>query len=136
MRMQLRHVLATLLIIGIATAAHAAGRSSSTVRIPGTYSNLRYNEDSGDLLGIEIKIVPVAGERLQAVVLASEGEPAPLVVVDVQRNGNTLSFRVPGDESWSFRGTVSAKALKGTITYGTGTRTPVTLLRGCGYWDR
>jgi len=41
-------------------------RSAAAVRIPGTYSNLEMNEDGGDLLGMEIKIVPI-GVRYQGV---------------------------------------------------------------------
>jgi hypothetical protein len=133
---RLKNVLATLLILGVATAALAAAPRLTAVRIAGTYSDLRYNDESGDLLGMEVKIVPVAGGRWQAAILVSEGEPAPLVVIDVQANGRTISFQVPGEGGWSFRGTIAAKSLKGVITYGNGTTKSVTLPRGCGYWDR
>lgn len=116
----------------------AAPAASRDVKVTGTYSNLEYNEEGGDLLGIEIKIVPVAGGRLQAAVLVSEGEPAPLVLVDVRVSGRSISFKIPAniDDAWTFQGTISAKALKGTITYSSGTKEEVTLPRRCGYWDR
>lgn len=99
---------------------------------------LESNEEGGALLGIEIKFVPVAGGRLQAAVLVSEGEPAPMVLVDVRVDGRSISFKVPAniDDTWTFQGTISAKALKGTIKYSSGTKEEVTLPRRCGYWDR
>lgn len=137
-RMQLRNALVMILILSLCTHIHAAALSSQVVRIAGTYSDLRYNEESGDLIGMEVKLVPVVGERLQAVIVVSEGEPAPLVVVNVQRKERTVSFRVSGngDAGWSFQGIVSLTSLKGTVTYGNGVRRTVTLRRGCGYWDR
>jgi hypothetical protein len=62
----------------------AAPRRHAAVQLAGTYSNLEYNEEGGDLLGIEIKIVPAPHERFQAAVLVSEGAPSSLFVVDVK----------------------------------------------------
>jgi hypothetical protein len=106
-------------------------------RVPGTYSNLQFNEDGGDLLGMEIKIVPI-GDHFQAVVLVSEGEPQPMVVVVVSVHGNSLGFSVPGKDrtSWKFSGQVSPKSLTGTISYAQGGVEKVVLPRQCGYWDR
>jgi len=110
--------------------------SQQSIRLPGTFSNLNYNEDGGDLLGLEIKIVPVVGERYQAAVIVSNGEPQPMRVVDVRVNGRTISFEVRDDDaSWSFTGTVSTQSLKGTITHRRGGKEAVTLRRGCGYWE-
>jgi hypothetical protein len=40
------------------------------------------------------------------------------------------------DDSWGFRGTVSAGALDGMITYASGVKEHVRLARRCGYWDK
>jgi hypothetical protein len=137
MRMTL--AVALMVLVSATPNAIASPASSRDVKVTGTYSNLEYNEEGGDVLGIEIKIVP-AGGRLQGAVLVSEGEPATMVLVDVRVNGRSISFKVPAatnaDHAWSFQGTISTKALKGTITYSSGMKEELTLPRRCGYWDR
>jgi hypothetical protein len=137
MRVQLMTVT-MLLVLVLSANASAAMPKKAPVRIAGTYTDLQYNAEGGDLLGMEIKIVPVVGDRMQAVVLVSEGEPAPLVIVDVHVKDHAISFAVPEnvDQAWSFNGTVTATSLTGTITYASGIRRKVTLPRRCGYWDR
>jgi hypothetical protein len=134
MRMMMR-LAVVLIVIGTSTAI---GAPAATVKVPGTYSSLEYNDEGGDLLGMEVKIVP-AGGRLQAAVLVSEGEPAPMVVVDVRVTGRTVSFKMPAsdfNEAWNFNATVTRKGLVGTIAYASGAKENVTLARRCGYWDR
>ena len=128
-------VIALVVLTGAMTKAGAA--PAEHVRVTGTYSNLEYNEEAGDLVGVEVKIVPVSGGRLQPAVLVSEGEPAPMFLVDVRVSGSTVTFTVPGgEEGRTFQGSISAKGLKGTITYASGVKQVVTLPRRCGYWDR
>jgi hypothetical protein len=105
------------------------------VRVPGTYSNLELNEEAGDLLGIEIKIVPV-NNRFQGAVLITEGEPEAMVLVTVNVRGSAVTFDVPGKEGWTFSGRITPRALSGTITHVSGGTEKVVLLRRCGYWDR
>jgi hypothetical protein len=104
----------------------------------GTFSNLEYNEESGDLLGLEVKIVPALHAGLQAAILESEGEPGPISVVNVHASecAVAFSFSSANGTSWTFEGYVSMSGLDGTITYTSGTREKVILRRGCGYWDR
>jgi hypothetical protein len=138
MRMRLTG-LVFLAFACVATTMAAVPAGSGSVKVTGTYSNLQYNEEGGDLLGMEIKIVPVTGERLQAVVLVSDGAPAPMVLVDVHVSGRSITFKVPRnefDDAWSFHGSISAKGLTGIITHGSGAKEQVTLPRRCGYWDR
>ena len=137
MRLQLRMMVALGLFAATLAAAAPAKSGVRPIQVPGTYSNLQYNEEGGDLLGIEIKVVPVVGGRMQAAVLVSEGEPAPLVIADVHVSDNAISFKVPENvnESWTFRGVVRLGSLRGTITYASGRKEEVTLQRRCGYWD-
>ncbi len=139
MRLQLTIAIAVLLTVSATVARPSATpRARRPVQVAGTYSNLTYNEEGDDLLGFEVKIVPIVGERYQAAVLVSQGEPQPLRLADVHVSGPSISFEVREDDgtSWSFRGTVSAQALKGTIAHSSGGREVVTLKRQCGYWDR
>lgn len=137
----IRSVTLVALVCAVASAAATPPTAQSAVRVSGTYSNLAFNEEGGDLLGMEIKIVPASNDRFQAAILVSEGAPAPMVLVDLHVSGRAISFTVPArnreiDDQWSFKGTISAKALKGTITHGSGAKEQVTLPRRCGYWDR
>ncbi len=130
--------LRSLLIIAIVVTCVAAGKRTPAGPT-GTFTNLTFNEDGGDLLGIEVKIVP-SRSGYQAVVLVSDGEPSRMVVVDVTVNGRSISFTVPaqsdGVDAWSFEGTITRSVLKGKITHASGVTERVTLPRRCGYWDR
>ena len=127
--------IALLALLCLSTGLSAAERRPP--RIAGTYTNLALHDETGDLVGTEIKIVPVVGGRYQAAVIVSVGEVQPLRVADVQVTGQSVSFVVREDNgtSWSFRGTVSAESLKGTITHSEGGRENVTLRRHRSYWD-
>lgn len=113
----------------------SACAQQTAVRVPGTYSNLEFNEEGGDLLGIEIKIVPV-DNHFQGAVLISEGEPQPMILVTVNVRGSSVDFDVPGRDGWKFSGRLTSKSLSGTITHVSGGLEKVVLLRRCGYWDR
>jgi hypothetical protein len=141
----MRQMQLTIAITLFATCLPAAApapspRALPKVQVAGTYTNLEYNDEGGDLVGIEVKIVPL-GDRYQAAVLVSEGAPSPMMLVDVTVTAQEVRFRVPRsgqepDDSWSFRGTVTARALNGVITHASGVKEQVKLTRRCGYWDR
>jgi hypothetical protein len=137
MQLQLKIVVTVFLVL---TAGDGVKRGSNSkavpVKIAGTYTNVHYIEEAGDLLGMEIKIIPL-GERYQAAVFVCEGSVGPMRVVDLRVRGTTIAFdvRESEDAAWSFAGTVSAKSLKGIVTHSLGGRESVTLQRKCGYWD-
>lgn len=133
----IRKCSGVIAIVLLTTAVSGAGQTP-TVKVSGTYSNLRFESESGDLLGMEIKVVPV-GEGFQAAILVSEGEPQPMVVVNLRLQGTAVSFDVPGDEgaqAWTFSGTITSRSLNGTIKHRLGGTEKITLPRRCGYWDR
>jgi hypothetical protein len=135
----MKHCCGVVAIMFLATLEVAAAASKRpTVQTAGTYTNLHFIEEAGDLLGLEIKIVPVAG-GYQAAVLRSEGEPQPMVVVDLRVQGTSVAFDVRGEDGlveWTFAGTVTARSLSGTISHARGAKEQVVLPRRCGYWDR
>jgi hypothetical protein len=138
--MQLTIVMTLLVTCFPAVATAPKPHAPRQVEVAGTYSNLEFNDEGGDLLGIEVKIVPL-GDRYQAAVLVSEGAPSPMVLVDVTVTAQEVRFRVPRrdqerDDSWNFRGTVTASALNGVIIHASGVKENVKLPRRCGYWDR
>lgn len=119
------------------TKAVARAGGSAAVRVPGTYSNLEYNEDGGDLAGVELKIIPLE-RAYQGALIVSEGEPQPMVLVDVIVRGDEVSFEVPGEDgvAWRFAGRITSTGLLGKISYAEGGVADVSLQRQCGYWDR
>src|SRR2546426_11644472 len=80
--------------VSLASPTWAAAETSK-VRVVGTYTNLRYSTGSGDLGGVEIKIVPARGRGFQGALQIAEGAPSELMVVDVLVEKNKISFRIP-----------------------------------------
>lgn len=103
----------------------------------GTFTSFRFHNESGDLQGVEIKIVYTRTGN-QAVIQFSEGEPAPLIVVPVICDGAHLSLKIPKDDARpaaSFEGVVSKDRLVGNLVYETGAQEKLSLPRHKGYWD-
>src|SRR5437867_12576689 len=77
----------------------------------GTFTSLTYNEEGGDLLGEEIKIV-LARNGYQGALQLAEGEPSNLIVVDVSFDKNKVKFEIPASYpiygGGIFEGTIDA----------------------------
>ena len=131
----MRRILCTL--IAIASLCAAAPSSGADVRITGTFSNLRYNSEGGDLLGLEILIVPAQGDRggYVALVQLAEGGAPYSALVPLKVDGAKVEFTLPGGGSMPemhFSGVVSKTQLIGAWSHG-GERE--VLKRGVSYWD-
>jgi hypothetical protein len=135
-----------ILAAGVPTACARNGRADEKkpptqhqqkVTVAGTYSSLAYHEEAGDLVGMEIKIIPLDG-GFQGAVLLSEGEPRAMVLVSVAVQGTDVRFQMSGEglPEWSFVGRVTPTQLVGKISYAEGGVEDVVLSRQCGYWDR
>jgi hypothetical protein len=98
----------------------------------GTFSDMYFNEEGGDLLGTEVRIV-VGKDGYQATVQLAEGGPSDLMVVDVQTSGDSVRFKLPSGER--FEGRVTAKYLRGQFVDTGGPPQVVKLARGRSYWD-
>lgn len=96
-------------------------------------SNMAYNREGGDVLGIEVFIVH-SNRGYFAVYQSSEGEPAPPVVIPVKLTGTSVSFEVPPsvDARGNFTGTIDAKGLAGSFS---GSGEKVRLERKASYWQ-
>src|SRR2546425_3338582 len=64
------------------------------LKYTGTFSNLEYNQEGGDLLGMEIKIVPTK-KGYQGALQIAEGGPSELMVVDVFFEKDNVKFEIP-----------------------------------------
>lgn len=112
------------------------GLSFEQPKYTGTFSSLRYNPESGDLGGVEIRIV-YTKLGYQAAIQFSEGAPTELIVVKASFSGTSISFEIPetNDYAGSFSGTIDNKSLKGTFRFKTGGEWKVNLPRKPSYWD-
>ena len=131
-------------IAGVATvalavpAAERSGQAQKAPRITGTWTNLYFNKEAGDLVGYELKIVPVRGGKFQGVLQVAEGAPSELMVVDIEAKGAEVRFTIPDKyEAYAgqFAGTVTENVLKGEFKFKGGGGEKVELKRGKGYWD-
>jgi hypothetical protein len=139
MEAQMRAIVGTrvailFLVCMVATIVHG----DDGPRTIGTYSSFAYNTEGGDLLGLEVHVVPTR-HGVKAVVQAAEGEPGDIEVVDLKQGaGGILSFDVPmvGQAGVKFEGKVTTDGLKGKLIYPSGTTQEVFLKRTTSYWER
>jgi hypothetical protein len=112
----------------------AVGQENSVVSawIAGTYSSFEFNEEGGDLNGIEIRLIPVP-TGFKAVVQFAQGEPQDVALVDATVAGSRVRFVL---SDGSFDGVVSPKGLEGMFKYKSGASKHVSLHRGSSYWDK
>jgi len=102
------------------------------VKVTGTFSSLEYNQDGGDLNGVEIFIF-FAGEHM-VLFQESVGEPVVPSLVKAKVNGDTVEFTVPGIGGGrrTFTGKISKTHLVGKFS---GSREQLKLLRRSSYWQ-
>ena len=88
------HLFAAALLVGVCQLCEAA---PPKLRITGIYSDLKYNEETGDLLGMELLVRPGEGDTLhwRALFQIAEGEGPTAVIVDLQPVADHFEFRVP-----------------------------------------
>jgi hypothetical protein len=128
--------LALALLICFTATAVKVTLAQKQVKITGTFSDMHFVKEPGDLLGTEIKIV-FAGGSYQGVLQFAEGGPSELVIVKIQKDGNKISFSISDDNPYAgeFQGSVSSEALQGEFRFKSGGTEKVTLHRGKSYWD-
>jgi hypothetical protein len=130
----------------------ALGSSVATAEqfdVRGTFANFRYSREAGDLLGAEIKMVPVIRPfdptrkyeaAFQGALQIAEGAPSQIMIVDIKIDGDKISFvipeRYPVYGGGKFEGALDAQAIKGRFTIGGVIGDEQRLQRGRGYWDK
>lgn len=118
---------------------HTPVRVQKEPRITGTYTNMSYIEEAGDVIGYEIKIV-FTGSKFQGALQIAEGVPGELMLVDIKVVGTNISFTIPDGSPYpgQFSGTIENGLLKGTFSFknGGGGSETVELRRGRSYWDQ
>ena len=109
---------------------------------PGIYSSLEYHEESGDLVGVEIYVIP-AGAGYWVVFQESQGEPAAPVLAPAEVGGDVITFDLP-DTGSGYAGRFTGKFLEdGQLVGGFNNSTIApdgselfSLRYGPGYWQR
>jgi hypothetical protein len=91
-----RHCAVLLLLSWIASISIAAGPQAK--RITGIYSNMSYSQQSGDLVGMELLIIP-SGKgpepEYSAVVQIADGGPPIVAVTRIELSGSKIEFTLP-----------------------------------------
>jgi hypothetical protein len=133
-----RYYVAVLLVVCLLSfEAHSQEKDALSPWVAGTYSNLVYNKEGGDLNGVEIRLIPTR-KGVKAVVQFAEGGAGDVALVDATVSGSHIHFLTPStfDPEGEFDGTVSEKALVGTFKYKGGASEHLVLPRGASYWEK
>ena len=109
---------------------------------PGIYSSLEYHEESGDLLGAEIYVIP-AGTGYWVVFQESQGEPAAPILVSAEIAEDAITFDLP-DKGSGYAGRFTGKFLEDGRLEGRFEESGIApdgselfeLRYGPGYWQR
>lgn len=114
-------------------AACASSPRAAEHKVTGLYSDMRYNAEGDDVLGVEIFLVQTES-GYYAIYQSSEGEPAVPVVLPAEVSGTSVRFQIPADTDarGRFDGRVDAKGLTGTFS---GNAERITLERKPSYWQ-
>jgi hypothetical protein len=102
--------------------------------VSGIYSDLQYNSEGGDLLGMELLIIPSDPSGYRAFVQIAEGGPPFAAIVPLLVDGSRVEFTLPEGSAYSgehFVGTLSGAKLVLHSPQGT----EETLKRGKSYWQ-
>jgi hypothetical protein len=110
----------------------AAGAAQADLRISGLFSNLHYSEESGDLGGWEILVIPSGESTYTAFVQLAEGQGPTVAVGTLLAKGGRFTLTIPPGSvlAGTYKGVISAKDMRLETPAG-----PETLLRGKSYWQ-
>lgn len=110
---------------------------ASSKNLYGTYTDLHYQNNGGDLIGHELKIV-LTRKGLQGALQFADGGPSELVVVDITIVNGRIFFIIPDGFAGGgrFEGAVDRSKIKGKFMYKTGAEETVYMKRGLSYWDK
>ena len=114
---------------------------SNDLKSTGIYSSLSYNNEGGDLLGIEI-LVFLGDIGYFVLFQSAEGEPYRPEVIPAKINGNIIKFTLSDKNkgySGEFIGEFNSTGLSGQFSNGQLSpfgKKKVKLLKGQSYWQR
>jgi hypothetical protein len=106
--------------------------SAPPARITGIYSNLKYSSEGGDLLGMELIVVP-AGSGHTVFVQIAQGE-LETSIANLEVDGRKVVFDMPEDGAYAgqhFTGVLTATGMQVKWAFGD----IENLKRGKSYWQ-
>ena len=117
--------------LGLAVAS-AGVAEQPKVHVSGIYSSLDFNDEAGDLNGIEVFIF-FAGEYM-VLYQESVGEPVAPTLVKAKVNADSIQFTIPGigGGKRTFKGTITKTHLVGKFV---GSKETIKLPRKNSYWQ-
>lgn len=135
-----RQILAVIVLSLIGMCVYAASINTNE-KITGVYTSLAINEESGDVVGMEVVISESFSGNYFLTFQSSEGQPREPVVSKVFVDGDKVKFSVDEANGYkgTFEGVVSALGLKGQFL--NGQLSPFgekvfTLKRQSSFWER
>src|SRR5258707_45416 len=125
---------ATALIAALAIAPGPV--SAADGNLAGIYSNLSYNDEAGDLLGVEMMVVPTDSDHYAIFVQCAAGGLPETELTQSVQSGATLSFRMSADlcGRGRYQATVSWKGMRLQYLERKGDP-PIFLKRKKSYWE-
>jgi hypothetical protein len=111
--------------------------ASAKPAITGIYSDMCYNTESGDVVGMEIYLV-YSKAGYYVIYQASEGEPSVPVIVKATIGDSTIEFQIPEGVPFSgdFQGRITSYGIEGRIAGYSGYASKLRLKRQLSYWQR
>jgi len=134
--------LLALALLGLTTGIGPVGFAATkakpaAVRLPGTYSNITYKDESGDLDGEEIRLFYTGESVLTALVQITDSNAGEAALEPVIAKGNEvdLKFTKPLSGYVRIHGSVSQSGFEGELFLPSGKSEKIKLKRGKSYWD-
>lgn len=85
-------------LLTLLTMVASAADSQVAVKVAGIYSTLRYIEETGDLIGLEVMVIPQGDkDAWNAVIQVAEGGAPLVVIVPLEPVGDHFEFAMPKD---------------------------------------
>lgn len=109
--------------------------NASTVKRTGTFSSINFNKESGDLVGVELRIITTRTGYVGMLQIC-EGGAGNLIVVHPKFVGNKIHFDVNKDiYNGSFDGVININGIHGRFIF-SGNRGEMEFFpRKKSYWD-
>lgn len=111
-------LLLLLCFLIVPSAFICNGYATEISRVTGVYSDMEFNSESGDVVGVEVILV-FSREGYFAIFQSAEGAPSVPVVVPASVKSEMVQFEVPvGNGVSVFNGSVSKEMLIGEFSGG------------------
>lgn len=112
---------------------------AGNVKITGTFSNMTYNKQGGDLTGYELRIILGRGHHV-GIFQVTEGEPSEPIVAAIRwtdkSNGKfEMTITEPKDYEGKLTGVIEKNSLSFEYVHPNGAKEQAKLPRRKSYWD-